>query len=128
MPAVNRKTAAWCTALLVIVQTVVGPVAHPMTIATATDHCRQVSRADTAHSDGDCDDCHAVPDDARAGPQHQQPTRHSDCRCACPCGHTPALAMPNLDVMRPALPEALAGEPKGPAFTPPLHDFFRPPN
>lgn len=128
MPAVNRKTAAWCTALLVVVQTVVGPAAHPMTIATATDDCRQVSWADAAHSDGDCDDCRAVPDDARADPQHQQPTRHSDCRCACPCGHTPALAMPNRDVMRPALPEALAGEPKGPAFTPPLYDLFRPPN
>jgi hypothetical protein len=124
MPAVNRKTAAWCTALLVIVQTVVGPVAHPMTIATATDHCRQVSRADTAHSDGDCDDCHAVPDDARAGPQHQQPTRHSDCRCACPCGHTPALAMPNLDVITAGAAGGTRRRAQGPGLHSPAARLF----
>lgn len=111
MPALNRKTAAWCSSLLIIVQMVVGPVAHPM-----------------APSDGIRSDCLAAPDHVSTGTQHEQPARHSDCSCACPCGHTPALAMPNLAVMRPSLPEALAGEPKGPAFAPPLYELLRPPN
>ena len=128
MTAVNRKTAAWCSALLVVVQMVVGPVAHPMPGATAMDDCGQVTHADTPQSDGDCQDRHAAPDHAPAGSQHDQPAKHSSCRCACPCGHTPALAMPSLEVMQPALPEALAGEPKGPTFTPPLYEFLRPPN
>lgn len=128
MPATIRKTAAWCSALLVIAQMVVGPVAHPMSIATETDLCGQVTSADAAHADGDCGDCGAAPDHAPAGSEHEQPAKHFGCKCACPCGHTPALAMPNLVVMRPALPEALAGEPKGPTFTPPLYDFLRPPN
>ncbi len=128
MPAVNRKAAASCSALLIIVQMVVGPVAHPMSNSTATDDCARATDAGMAHSDGDCVDCPAAPDHAPAGAQHEQPAKHSDCGCACPCGHTPALAMPSLAVMRPALPEALAGEPKGPTFTPPLYDFLRPPN
>jgi hypothetical protein len=128
MPAVNRKTAAWCSALLVIVQMVVGPVAHPMSNSAATGDCGRAAYASTAHSDGDCAGCPAAPDDAPAGSQHAQPAQHSDCKCACPCGHTPALAMPSLTIMRPALPEALEGEPKGPTFSPPLYDFLRPPN
>lgn len=128
MPAVNRKTAAWCSSLLIIVQMVVGPVAHPLPNPAATDDCGRVASAGTAPSDGDCEDCRAAPDHVPTGSQHEQPAKHSDCSCACPCGHTPALAMPSLAVMRPALPEALAGEPKGPTFTPPLYDFLRPPN
>jgi hypothetical protein len=128
MPAVNRKTAAWCSSLLIIVQMVVGPLAHPMSDPAATDDCGPATYAGRAQSNGDCGDCPAASDHAAAGSQHDQPPKHSDCRCSCPCGHTPALAMPSLAVMQPALPEALAGEPKGPTFTPPLYDFLRPPN
>lgn len=128
MPAINRKTAAWCSALLVIVQTVVGPVAHPMSNAAATDDCGQVTLSDTAHSGDDCGDCRTAPGHAPTDSQHEQPSKHSGCKCACPCGHTPALSLPGLAVIQPTLPEALAGEPKGPTFTPPLYDFLRPPN
>jgi hypothetical protein len=128
MPAVNRKTAAWCSSLLIIVQMAVGPVAHPMSNSAATDDCGRATHAGTAQSDGHCEDRLASPDRGPAGSQHEQPAKHSDCKCACPCGHTPALAMPSLAVIRPALPEALAGEPKGPTFAPPLYDFLRPPN
>lgn len=128
MPAVNRKTAALCSSLLIIVQMVVGPVAHPMSSGTATDDCEPATFPGSARTDGHCEDCLAAPDNSAAGAQHERPAKHSDCRCSCPCGHTPALAMPGLAVMRPALPEALSGEPKGPAFSPPLYDFLRPPN
>lgn len=128
MPAPKRKTAAWCSALLAVVQLVVGPVAHPASTAAATDDCGQHTYAGAAHTGDDCTGCPAAIDHAAGDSQHGQPARHSACKCSCPCGHTPALAMPSLAVMPPALPEALASEPKGPAFTPPLYDFLRPPN
>lgn len=128
MPAINRKTAAWCSALLVVAQMVVGPVAHPMSNSAATDDCGQVTHSGTAHSEGDCGDCRPAPGHAPTDSQHEQPAKHSGCKCACPCGHTPALSQPSFPVIQPVLPEALTGEPKGPTFTPPLYDFLRPPN
>jgi hypothetical protein len=119
----NRKAAAWCCALLIIVQMVVGPVAHPMPAGLAMDECEAAAHAG--------DDCADRPSDTRHDaddPGHNHPLQPSGCSCACPCGHTPALAMPVMPVSRPALPEALASEPKGPAFAPPLFDFLRPPN
>lgn len=129
MPATISKTAAACSALLVVAQLVVGPVAHPMSIATATEPCDDVAApAVASHADRDCGDWRAAPDHDPAGSQHEHSAKHPGCSCACPCGHTPALAMPNLVVIQTALPEALAGEPKGPAFTPPLYELLRPPN
>lgn len=124
----NRKAAAWCSALLIIVQMVVGPVAHPMPAAAAMDDCDSTVPAGAPSTGDDCGNCPSAPHHEPGDSGHDQPAQLSDCNCACPCGHTPALAMPVLPMTRPPLPEALASEPKGPAFSPPLFDFLRPPN
>lgn len=124
----NRKTAAWTSALLIILQMVTGPVAHPMPGPPVTQDREPATYTGTAHSQDECLDGATAPDHSSTGSQHDQPAKHSGCQCTCPCGHTPALAMPTLSVARPALPEVVAVEPRGPAFTPPLYDFLRPPN
>ena len=124
MRRVNRNTAAWCSGLLIIVQMVMGPVAHPMSGFAAAADCERAA----PQMQGDCGDCppaaHESPGDSR---QNHSGT-HSHYQCACPCGHTPALATVTFAVPKPVPPADVASEPKGPTFPPPLFDFLRPPN
>ena len=125
---VNRKTAAWCSGLLIIVQMVMGPVAHPMSGFAGAADCEDAA-APVAHQlHGDCGDCapaaHESPGDSRQDPS----STHCHYRCACPCGHTPALVTVTFAIPKPVPPADVASEPKGPTFSPPLFDFLRPPN
>ena len=128
MRRVNRKTAAWCSGLLVIVQMVMGPLAHPMSGFTGAADCEHAAALGTPQAAGDCMDCPAAPDESPAGSQQDHSGTHSHYRCACPCGHTPALAAVAFAALEPVPPADVASDPKGPAFSPPLFDFLRPPN
>lgn len=128
MRRVNRKTAAWCSGLLIILQMVIGPVAHPMPGSVEDADCDHASQHGALQLDGDCGQCPSAPAESPAGSQHDHPTPHAFCKCACPCGHTPALATPAIAILKPSLPAEVPGEPKGPAFSPPLFDLLRPPN
>lgn len=128
MRRVNRRTAAWCSGLLVIVQMVTGPVAHPMPGPMQAADCQHAVAPGTPHGDADCGDCPSAADHFPAGSKPDQPTTRTHCACACPCGHTPLLASPTVPVLKPALPADVRSEPKGPTFSPPLFDFLRPPN
>ena len=122
MHRVNRKTAAWCSGLLIIMQMVTGPVAHPMSGFAGDADCEHAAAPVAPQMHGDCGDC---PPAARESPED---SRQDHYKCACPCGHTPALATVAFAVPKPIPPADVASEPKGPTFSPPLYDFLRPPN
>jgi len=128
MRRVNRKTAAWCSGLLIIVQMVMSPVAHPMSGFAGAADCEHAAAPVASEMHGDCGDClpaaHESPGDSRQ--DHSGTQGHYTC--ACPCGHTPALATVTFAVPKPVLPVDVASEPKGPTFSAPLFDFLRPPN
>ena len=128
MRRVNRKTAAWCSGLLIIVQMVMGPVAHPMSGFAGAADCEHAAAPVAPQVHGDCGDCppatHESPGDSRQ--DHSSTQGHYTC--ACPCGHTPALATVTFAVPKPVPPADVASELKGPTFSPPLFDFLRPPN
>jgi hypothetical protein len=128
MRRVNRKTAAWCSGLLIVVQMVTGPVAHSMPDFTDAGACQHAAAHGTPAMDGDCGDCPPAPDQSPAGSQHDRAGTHDHGKCPCPCGHTPALGTTTLAAPKPAPPAEVANEPKGPAFSAPLFDFLRPPN
>jgi len=122
----NRRTAAWLASVLIVLQMVLGPVAHPMTGAVGAVHCTHAAGS-AACGGGDCGNCPSGSDHA-PGPHHGHDGATSHARCSCPCAHTPALSIASFTLARPDVPVALACEPKGPAFSPPLFDFLRPPN
>jgi hypothetical protein len=128
MRRVNRKTAAWCSGLLIIVQMVMGPIAHPMSGYNGAADCEHAAVPVTPQVGGDCADCPPATDQAPGDSRQDHTGPHEHYRCACPCGHTPALATVALAVLKPAPPADVAGEPKGPTFSPPQFDFLRPPN
>jgi hypothetical protein len=128
MRRVNRKTAAWCSGLLIIVQMVMGPVAHPMSGFAAAADCEHAAAPVAPQMHGDCGDCPPAPDQSPGDSEKDHSGPHGHCKCACPCGHTPALAMVAFAAPKPAPPTDVASEPKGPTFSPPLFDFLRPPN
>ena len=128
MHRVNRKTAAWCSGLLIIVQMVMGPVAHPMSgFAGATD-CVHATVPGTPIADDACGDCQPTQDESSGGSHQDDSSTHCHYKCACPCGHTPALSTVTFAVPKPVPAADVESEPKGPAFSPPLFDFLRPPN
>ena len=128
MRRVKRKTAAWCSSLLIVVQMVMGPVAHPMSGFAGAADCVHAVVATAPHVDSDCGECPPAPDQPASGSQQDHSGTHGHYRCACPCGHTPALATVTFAVPKPVPPADIASEPKGPTFSPPLFDFLRPPN
>lgn len=128
MRRVNRKTAAWCSGLLIIVQMVMGPVAHPMSGFAGVADCEHAAAPVAPQLHGDCADCPPVPGQPAGGTQQDHSGSHGHYRCTCPCGHTPALATLVIVVRKPTPPADVASEPKGPTFAPPLFDFLRPPN
>jgi hypothetical protein len=128
MRRVNRNTAAWCSGLLIIVQMVTGPIAHPMSGLTEAADCAHAAIADVPQVDSDCGECPPTPHQPTGGSQQDHAGTHGHYRCVCPCGHTPALATATFAVPKPAPPADVASEPKGPTFSPPLFDFLRPPN
>lgn len=124
MRRANRKTTAWCSGLLIILQMVMGPVSHPMSGSAGAADCEHP--APQMHSD--CGDC---PPAARKSPEDSRQdhsSTHCHYQCACPCGHTPALATGTFAASKPIPPADVASEPKGPTFPPPLFDFLRPPD
>jgi len=93
MRRVNRKTAAWCSGLLVIVQMVTGPVAHPMSGFIGGADCEHAAALGTPQIGGDCADCPPAPDQSPAG----SPQDHSGT--SEPKG--PTFSPPLFDVLRP---------------------------
>jgi hypothetical protein len=128
MRPVNRKTAAWCSGFLIIVQMLMGPIAHPMSGFAGAADCEHATVPGTPQVDGDCGDCPPAPGQSPGGSQQDHSGTHGHYQCVCPCGHTPALASVAFAVRKPAPPADVASEPKGPTFSPPLFDFLRPPN
>jgi hypothetical protein len=128
MRRVNRKTAAWCSGLLVIVQMVMGPVAHPMSGFAGAADCDHAAAHAAPQMQGDCGDCPTAAHDSPGDSRQDHSSTHGHYKCTCPCGHTPALATVAFAVPKPDLPADVASEPKGPTFSPPLFDFLRPPN
>jgi hypothetical protein len=124
MRRVNRKTAAWCSGLLIIVQMVMGPVAHPMSAFAGAADCEHA----TPQMHDDCGDCPPAARESPGDSEQDHSSTQGHCKCACPCGHTPALATVTFAVPKPVPPADVASEPKGPTFSPPLFDFLRPPN
>jgi hypothetical protein len=128
MRRVNRKTAAWCSGLLIIVQMVMGPVAHPMSGFAGAADCEHAATSNTPQLAGDCGDCPPAPGQSPGGSPQDHSGTHGHYKCTCPCGHTPALATVAFAALKPVPPADVASEPKGPTFSPPLFDFLRPPN
>jgi hypothetical protein len=128
MRRVNRKTAAWCSGLLIIVQMVMGPIAHPMSGFAGAADCVHATVPGTPMANDDCGDCPPTQDESPGGSQQDHSSTHGHHKCACPCGHTPALSTVTFAVPKPVPPADVASEPKGPTFSPPLFDFLRPPN
>jgi hypothetical protein len=93
MRRVNPKTAAWCSGLLVIVQMVTGPVAHPMSGFIGGADCEHAAALGTPQIGGDCADCPPAPDQSPAG----SPQDHSGT--SEPKG--PTFSPPLFDVLRP---------------------------
>jgi hypothetical protein len=128
MRRVNLKFAAWCSALLVIAQLTTGPVAHALSDAMSCIGCTHVAAAGSPPVEDACADCPEAADQSPAGSHHDHRGGSCHCHCAQTGTHTPAAATLNLVALLPAEPEALSGEPKGPAFSAPQYEFLRPPN
>ena len=128
MRRVNRKNAAWCSGLLIIVQMVMGPVAHPMSGFAGAADCEHAAAPVAPPMHGDWGDCPPAAHESPGDSRHDHSSTQGHYTCACPCGHTPALATVTFAVPKPVPPADVASEPKGPTFSPPLFDFLRPPN
>lgn len=125
---VNRKAAAWCSALLVIAQLVTGPIANALSDAMGCIGCTHAATSGSPQAGDGCTDCPDASDDAPAGSHDDHRRGSCHCHCAQAGTHTPAVTTPTFVALLPAEPEALCGEPKGPAFSSPDFEFLRPPN
>jgi hypothetical protein len=125
----NRPTTAWLSAFLIILQMVMGPVAHPISPGTGSGDCGHGTPHASPQDHGDDPDCRGTHDHAPSAARHDGARDGAEhARCPCPCSHTPALAMPTIVAPQPAPPEGVDGVLKGPAFSPPLFELLRPPN
>lgn len=128
MRGVKRKVSAWLAGLAIIVQMVVGPVAHPMPEGLGPDGCDHATEAVTRWAGDNHEDAPAGANHCPDGSQHGHAGRLAHAGCVCPCAHTPALAMAGMLAEAPALPTEVLTDLKGPAYAAPLFDFLRPPN
>jgi hypothetical protein len=128
MRHVNLKTAAWCSVLLIIVQMVMSPVAHPMSGFAGAADCEHAAAPVAQQMNGDCGDCPPAARESPGDSRQDHSTTQGHYACACPCGHTPALATATFAVPKPVPPVDVASEPMGPTFSAPLFDVLRPPN
>lgn len=123
----KRDLVAGVLALLVSIQVLAVPLAWAAANGLECLGCDESGTAAASHPDHDCSDHHPAPEDAGDGP----PQHHSGAAGHCNCGHASAhgqaVAMPITVILLPVQPEALSGEPKGPAFPAPLFELLRPP-
>ena len=122
----NRKVIACFTVLLIIFQVVAIPFASACSGAGDYTDCGHGLSVHAWHADNDCGD-HAQTQNASGA--HQQ---HSDSAGRCHCVHMGThaqVAVSCVSIIQLFVqPEALSGEPKGPAFAAPLFELFRPPS
>lgn len=109
-----------------MLQMLMGPVALAMTDALGCIGCEHATATSASSADPDCRDCPATSPDAPAG-AHQH-SSGAGCHCAHAGAHVQAMAPALPLVTLPSPPEALCGEPKGPAFAAPAYQLLRPPN
>ena len=127
MRPVNRDLVTGISALLIIFQVLVVPIAQAVTDGLECTGCDETGKAATSHTDHDCSDHHPAPDGATDGSTQHHPGAAGHCNCGHVSTHGQAVAMSVTIVMLPVQPEALSGEPKGPAFAAPLFELLRPP-
>lgn len=127
MRAMQRRTSAWLACLLILGQMMIGPLAHSMSGATMAGHCTHAAGMTDCAGD-DCGMCPGTHGHAPPATQHGHSGALAHARCSCPCATTPALATTHFVATRPWVPVTLPGELQGPAFSPPIFDFLRPPN
>ena len=123
----KRNLVAGVLALLVIIQMLAVPLAWAAASHLECLGCDDSGTASTSHPDHDCSDHHPAPDGASDGSRQHHPGTAGHCNCGHASAHGQAVAMPVTVVLLPVQPEALSGEPKGPAFSAPLFEFLRPP-
>ena len=125
---VNRRTSAWCSGLLIIVQMMTAPVAHPLSGGAAIADSGQAAASLASQGRGDGGHCPPAAHESSGDGRQDHTRANGHDKCACPCGHTPALATATFAALKPVPPADAAGELKGPTFTPPRSDILRPPN
>ena len=102
------------------------PVVSALGVESGNDACEHADSMHAWHPDGDCagpspSDGHAAEYPSSSGADHPCHCVHVGMQSQSP----PALA---TLVLAPVPPESPSGEPKGPAYPPPVFDFVRPPN
>jgi hypothetical protein len=125
---VKRRVAAWCSALLVIVQLTTGPIAHALSESLGCIGCTHATAGHSPTVDDGCADCPETSDGGPTGSGHHHGKGSCHCHCSQTGTHTPAMTPTNVVTVLPAGPESPGGEPTGPAFAAPLFDLLRPPN
>jgi len=127
MRPVKRNLVTGVSALLIIFQVLVVPIAQALTDGLGCTGCDETGTVATSHTDHACGDHSAAPDGATDGSQQHHSGTVGHCHCVHGSTFGQALATSMTIVRLPVQAESLAGEPKGPAFSAPLFEFLRPP-